>query len=353
MAEHLQLIQVAVHYIDKTSGKLELAPAAINVAALSPEIVKFFTDLAADVWDSEDTGSNRSAHFHADDHPTPSLVKQHFHDLNGPGNAFFDTTKILASSLFEKSPGSASPGLLAVLQFQHISDAKVFIALLKIRHKDESFIRLASKMLTQLDVETVEYMLLSNLQKGAIIPHPTRDDYDLKIVDKVVSGQEPAQYFSEAFLGCIAKRSDEHQIKKLLPEIQRFARAKNLELRPKKLPVVVAKLQQRDQDVTTPLLAEVVEEEQLFGTDFVKRDFETYINQESDLGQVNIPKEQFRTRGKRKRQRRITYKFTGRDLRGVTITGPAELLQDIVTFEGDNAVFRITTTPDAYDVTYE
>jgi hypothetical protein len=306
------------------------------------------------VWNAEDTGSNRSGHFVPDDDAKlgPSIVKQHFEDLCQAGNRFFNATKELATHLYRQTPGTASPGVIAVLQLIQPADHKVFIAILKIRHKDEKFVRVLSQALTQLEVEQVENMLLSDIQKGVIIPHPHKSDYDLKLIDKVVRG-EPAKYFSENFLGCSTKKSDEHQVRRLLPELRQYAQKRRLPLKNERLSGVIVALQEQDTNITTPVITEIVQEQEVFGPDFQPDDFETFINRESDLGSVDIPRERFNGRGKTLKPRSITYKFRDPRFRGVTIKGPAEILRNILSVEGDTATFRIETTANGYDATYE
>jgi hypothetical protein len=352
MSLNLELNRLAIHYVDKNSETLEYAPGEQDTKALNSTITEFLLGLVSKVWDAPDTGSTRSGHFVPDDHEQlgPSLAKQCAHTILHEEDRFFDTSKDLAQHLYRQSPGTASPGLLAVVRLVRPNDQEVLVALLKIGHKDESFVRVLEEALTQLEVEQVENMLLRDIQKGAIIPHPHRGDYDLKIIDKIAAG-DPARYFVEGFLGCLTKKSDEHQVKRLLPELRRYARERDLPVMGERLPRVIAALQERETNVTTRVITEVVQENEALGPDFQPGDLETYIDQESDLGQVDIPPEQFVRRGKT--HRKITYTFRDPRFRGMTISGPPRVLEDILSVEHDTVTFFLQTTRDGFEVRYE
>lgn len=354
MSLDLELTRLAIHYVDRKSNRLECAPQEQIVETLSPTIIRFFVNSVSQVWSAEEKSANRSGHFVPDDDPSlgPSVVKQHLQNLRQADGRFFNASKELATHLYRQMPGTASAGIIAILQLIRPVDGKTFIAILKVRHKDENFVRVLSQALTQLEVEQVENMLLDDIQKGALIPHPEKDDYDLKLIDKVTTG-EPAKYFAEGFLGCSTKKSDEHQVKKLLPELQQYARRRGLPLQREKLPGVIVTLKELETDITTSVVSEVVHEQEIFGADFQPDDFETFINQESDVGPIDIPRERFNGRGKTLIPRSITYKFRDPRYRGVTINGPTEILRDILSMEGDTAIFRIETTANGFDVAYE
>jgi hypothetical protein len=355
MTLNLELNRLAIHYVDRSSPGPIYAPREQNIAALHPTIVGFLLSLVSVVWNALDTGTTRSGRFVPDDHERlgPSVVKRCIHTILRGDAGFFDTSRDLAQHLYRQSPGTASPGLLAITRVVRPDDGAIFVALLKIRHKDESFVRVLGEALTQLEVEQVENMLLREVQKGAIIPHPYKTEYDLKVVDKQAT-DDPAKYFTENFLACLTKKSDVHQIKKLLPALQRFGRDRELPVATEKLPQVVAALQERNTDVTTTVLAEVVREQEVFGPGLQPDDFVTYIEQQSDVGPVDIPRVRFARRGKRaEKPRRLTYRFLEPDLRGVTLTGPPETLASILSVDGDVFTFRIQTTRDGVSVDYE
>jgi hypothetical protein len=354
MIPNLKLNRLAIHYVDRNMEGPIYAPHEQDIEALHPTIIKFIIDLVSEVWDAPDTGSTRSGRFVQGDHKRlePLVAKQYLGKIIQGDSGFFTASKDLALHLHQRSHPRASPGVLAVTRLVQIDNEDVFVAVLKIRHKDESFVRVVSEALTQLEVEQVENMLLRDIQKGAVIPHPHRDDYDLKVIDKQAA-DDPAKYFTEDFLGCLTKKSDEHQVKSLLPELQRYARDRGLPLTTEKLPQVVVGLQERVADITTSVVTEVVQEKAIFGADFQPEDFKTYIERESDLGPVDIPRERFARSGKRADYPRdFVYRFRDPELRGVVLSGPPEALDRILTVEGDVFTFRIQTTKDGFSVHY-
>jgi hypothetical protein len=349
MSHSLELNRLAIHYVDKLSEKPAYAPRELNIQALDSTITDFLLKRVSEVWDALDAGPNCSAHF--DKQSGPLVAKRHVQTIIQGKGDFFGVSKELAQHLHQQLHVKASPGLLAVIRLVRPSDGKVFVALLKIRHKDEKIVKMLSEALTQLEVEHVKNMLLQDIQKGAIVPHPTRDSYDLKIVDKTGDG-EPTQYFA-SFLGCRTKKSDEHQVKKLLPTLQEYAQVKNLRLSSEKLPLAIAALQ-KHANVTTKIIAKVVQENGVLDPDFQLGDLEKYINQQSALGPVDIPRERFVGSGKGGTPRKIIYKFKAPPLlRGVTISGSPEAFENIISVKGDTVTFRLETTRDSFDVFYD
>ena len=288
----------------------------------------------------------------------PSVVKQCVGRIIPEGgetkkeNRFFAASKDLAHHLYQKSHPKASPGVLAVVHVTESHNGNAFVSVLKIRHKDESFVRILGEALTQLEVEQVENMLLQDIQKGAIIPHPDRSKYDLKVVDRQAT-DDPAEYFTEGFLGCLTKKSDEHQVKVLVQELEKYARTRDLPVAIEKLPQVITGLRERDMDVTTSVVTEVVQEQGVFGPDFQPDDLMAYIEQ-SNLGSVDIPRDRFAGRGKKAEQpRRLIYRFRDPALRGVTLSGPPETLTNILSVDDDVCTFYIQTTRNGFHVDYK
>jgi 37-kD nucleoid-associated bacterial protein len=352
MTMDLKLDRLAIHYVDKKSDRLDYAPGEQDVDALDPTISAFLLKLVNVVLDAPETGATRSGRFTPKDTKQTGVpIAQEAVDriLKGK-DGFFDTSKRLARHLFDSTPQNASPGILAVVRLIQ-PNKKVHAAILKIRYKDESFVKVLGEALTHLEVEHVQNMLLQNIQKGAISPHPERDDYDLKVIDQQAT-DDPAIYFAESFLGCWTKKSDEHQVKKLLAELQQYGQDKGLAVRTDKLLGVVAELQKADADVTTNRLAKVVQDQRLYGPNFQPDDFKRHIDQ-SDLGAVDIPAQRFRSRGKSAVPREYIYVFTDPKLKGLTISGPPETLEKILTISGDTATFSIQTTKNGFNVKYE
>ena len=207
--------------------------------------------------------------------------------------------------------------------------------------------------LTQLEVEHVQNVLLDDILKGAIFPHPQRLDYDLKVIDKQAA-IDPARYFTEGFLGCLTKKSDEHQVKRLIPELRDYAAQRGLPFAVERLPELVAGLQANRMTITGRIITEAVRHYELFGTDFQSEDFLSFINRESTLGTLDIPSGRFNRRGATKKvSRKLSFHFRDPDYRGVTLSGPPAAISKILVNEGDTTTFRIQTTKDGYDIRYE
>jgi hypothetical protein len=355
MSSSLKLRQFAIHYVDKSSQRLTYGPEVQVADALDPTIVAYMLNLVYRVWSAVDTGSTRSGRFgQSQGRPEQPLVaKSHLKNILHDRDDFLDCSRRLAQHLYEQAPTTASPGLLAVLKLARAGDNVPFVAILKIRHKNENFIRVLDEALTQLEVEHIQNMLLDEIQKGAIIPHPHRNDYDLKVIDRQAAN-DPARYFTQDFLGCITKKSDEHQVKRLLPELREYAAKRGLPFATEKLPGLVASLQTAGPAVTTDVITAAVQEQDIFGREFEPRDFKVFVRQDSALGPVDIPDTQFLRRGKTGRTaRRLTYHFRDPEFRGVTISGPPHMLANILSVDGDQVSIRIDTTRDGFDISYD
>ena len=355
MSNNLRISQLVVHYVDNKTERLELAQHEQDVSALESTITDFLLSLVDKVWKAPDKGSTRSGYFAKDDQNQllSSVAGRHLNRIIESEDDFFDASLELARLLYQESPGTASAGLLAVLRLIRTTDDAIFVALLKIRHKDENFVKVLDDVLTQLEVEQVENMLLQKVQKGAIVPHPTKDNYDIKIID-VVASDDPAIYFVDKFLGCVTKKSDEHQVKKLLPELQKYAHEADLTIRSERFPQVIATLQEQETNITSRVIAEVVHECEVFSPDTQLNDLDRFITQASDLGDVDIPPKSFSGRGRTHQiPRLVTYSFFDPNFRNVKLSGPPGVFNNILSVDGDTVTFQLRTTRDGYNVTYE
>jgi hypothetical protein len=355
MSAAFELMRLAIHYVDRSADEPVYAPCEQDVAALHPAIAEFMTDLVLEVWEAPDTGTTRSGYFAPDDHPRlgPSFVKGRRDQLLRPGkDGFFTASRELAHHLHRRSHPRASPGLLAVMQFLAPGAGDPFAALLKIRHRDARFVRVLSDALTQLEVEQVENMLVHEIQKGAIIPHPHKPGYDLKVIDKQAT-DDPAVYFTESFLGCSTKKSDEHQVIRLVPEMRKYAALRELPVATEELPQVVAALQKQRGNVTTAVVARAIQERGALGPDFQPDDFQTYVDKESDLGPLDIPIERLLKSGKQARHpRSFVYRFHDPHLSGITLSGPPDKLAQVLSVDGDTVTFHIETDRSGFSVGY-
>ncbi len=342
----LKLERFAFHYVDMKLDRPVYAEQEVDLARLPEPIQEFLLAMVSEIWDAPDAGTTRSARFAESQEASPARVC--LETLLKDDGAFFAASRQIADLLRQRSHPSASPGVLGVMRLAHYETGKRFVALVKIRHRDEQLVRLEAPNLPRLDVERVQNVLRKEIQKGALLPHPDKDDYDVKVID-AQSREDPAAYFTEKFLGCYSKKSDDLQVRKLTPALERFAEERELSLAVERLPQVFQRLQDQPEDITAPVLAEAISEEGLFGEPVAPEEFSEYLDQ-VHLGDLDIPKEQFER--KRKTARKVIYRFIDPELEGLEISGPPEVLSRILKAEGDQVIFTVSTDSGGFHFGY-
>ncbi len=370
MDDTIQLDRFAYHYIDKAQDEPAYSVQEQDLDQLDETIKTFLVDMVAEIWNAPDEGSTRSGNFAEDDPEIGnSDAAPHLKILQSTPAEFFERTKKLAKLLQARTPGTASSGVLGVIRLlqkgptqenegDEKAPDKVFVAVLKIRHTDETFVRLLTGQAPQLKVEEVRNLLLKDIQKGALYPHPEKSNYQLKVIDKQAR-EDPAVYFTKNFLGCIAKKSDEHQIRRIVPTLEKYAEVKEeqgeetkvLSLNSLKVPQVIAELQSYPGPVTTEVLAKKVKDQDLFGPNFQVDDFKNYIDTQSEVGKLDIPAKTFKAR--KTTGRRFIYTMKNPPYKGVQIIGPPDVLAKIISFDDNKVRFVLETTPNGFDVRYE
>lgn len=350
---NLVLDRLAIHYVNKKTNAFLPADAEFDLAQTNPRIIDFFADLAREIWEEEDSGSTRSGNFStAMGFTAPGLIATCVEVILLNDNRFFATSRQIGEHLFQVTPPSASPGLLAVMRVRHAASGNPHVALIKVRHKNDKIVKSEHAILTRLEVQDIENLLISEIQKGALLPHPEKTEYHLKIVDKQAT-DDPARYFSEGFLGSQSKPSDEAQVKGLMQTLTKYGQVRGLPVRPEKRPRLVRALQERQVNVTIPAITEIVQAQGFFGDQFDADDFEKFI-EGSELGRVDIPASRFSYRGKEaKKARNFSFRFRDPKYRGLQISGPTEVMDQIISVQGEQVTFQITTTSDGYYDTYE
>lgn len=348
----LQIEMAATYFVDKKGDKFESKNAEKDINNLDPKIINFFLGIIEKFWSAEEAQYVTSGYFADEDDQDLgiSIAKPYILSILSDKGNFGDNTKALARHLFQNSPKTSAPGLLGIFVVKDSISKSKYVCILKLRYKDEDVIKIPNDALTQLTVELVENMLISDLQKGAIIPHPTKSDYDLKVTDVVTD--EPAQYFTSNFLGCRTKKSDVHQIKKLVDELESIGRESSTRVNTERLPAVIASLQEKNLDIDTALLAEVATEENLYEDEIAPELFETHFH-DNVGGSLNIPAAVFSSKGKKMKPRTITFKFIGGEYDGVKVIGSPQALRNILKTEGDRAILHIETTRDGFSASYE
>jgi hypothetical protein len=354
MKEQLTIGKLVVHYVDKRADRLFLASADEDVTKLEPAVLQFFSNLVQLVWNAEDSGSTRSALFREEpiDQGGPPRAREVVQRLLQDESAFYHGSVALATDLFQQSPGNASPGLLAVLRLTDQVAQRPHVVILKIQHRDASFVSILDDIPTELRVAQVANLLQTDIQKGAIFPHPERERYDVKIIDRQAT-EDPARYFVESFLGCRAKGSDEHQVRRLIPALTTYGRLRGLQARWEALPAVFVSLQQSPHNITAPVLAKVVSDHGLYVPSCDPQDLVTFIDRESDLAPLDIPRQRFQTRGRQgTTERQITIRFTEPPYRGVTLSGSPSTLSRILKATKNGVTLQIRTSKHGYETAY-
>ncbi|MGD2205236.1 MAG: nucleoid-associated protein [Anaerolineae bacterium] len=246
MNHRFRLNHLALHYIGfrpiepkeegaSTKEKWQQQATKLQeIPALDEAIIGHLVALIEDTWDSPDAGAVHSARFEPEPaDPARTQVQTYLKDIKEKvwtrsrgdlqaGKDFLELSQKIDDRLYDCTTLAASPGLLMVADFSPANQDSHHLALLKIRHTDERFITILQDSLTDLGVQDVEMMLTREILKGAIWPHPTRPEYDLKLIDRQARvASQPARYFTEEFLGCQAKDSDARQAAELSASMPR------------------------------------------------------------------------------------------------------------------------------------
>lgn len=271
MNRRFQLKHLVLHYIGMRPVEPEEpgAPAKQKwqrqadklqeIPALEGAIVDHLLALIEDVWYHADASGVHSARFEPNPtDPDRKKLRGYLREIRekvwevppeDPQSAqgFLVLSRAIDDRLYECTTLAASPGLLMVADFAYVGTGERHLALLKIRHSDEQFVTILQDSLTDLQVQDVEMMLTTEILKGMIWPHPSRPDYDLKLIDHQAKFRpKPADYFAVEFLGCEAKVTDMRQAAEL----------------PSTMPRTLAKQHdlQLDADQTDDFVVELIEQ---------------------------------------------------------------------------------------------
>ncbi|GAP21223.1 nucleoid-associated protein [Leptolinea tardivitalis] len=277
-----KLISLAYHLVDKKKPELKFSQGVIKAIDLPKEILDFFVELTDKLIQTNDSGNCVSGNFQKVDAET--LIK----DILDAPEKLFDDSIELANILFESSPKNASRGLLAILHCHDGIINKDFLAIYKIKCEDEKIIKIVTgEQIPQLKVEELRDILFRQLQKGAIYPHPNKKNFDIKVFD-LQTQDEPRKYFSQVFLGCKTKLSDEHQIKRLVPELNKFSLTNGIKFYKEKVPRFLSTIGQIKGDIEIQDVEKAIKEQQLFGEGYTSEKFHNYVIQSNDLADFKI-----------------------------------------------------------------
>ena len=345
----IQLQQVAYHFVDKAANNLVYSENAKNINTLDGTILDFLEALTNKLWDAEDSGNTVSGNFNQG--ATPSRAQPLIHDILENPDTLFDNSKKLAELLFQVSPNTASRGILVVILCCETTSNQNYVAIYKIKCEDEKVIKIISgDALPEITVEEVSNILFKELQKGALIPHPDKQHYDLKVTD--LQSAEPRKYFGTTFLGCTTKKSDELQVKKLVPELIKFAVENGLQVETDKLPIVIASLGRTEGNVTIPKIEAAIEAEKLYDDGYSREAFTAYAEQSSHIQNFDVEPAKLVSK-KNGEPRRIKYVIRHPDLDGIVISGPIEAMRRIRTTGGDIVMIHLEVEEAELKILYE
>lgn len=240
--------RVALHFVDRHLSEPELAKREVDLAAFSETedattLARFFAGHLTAAWKAEEGRSTLAASFLAG-----AALPQYYLDLCQNPDHFFSCSCDIARSLHLASRGTrASPGVLMALLFREQGDSKTYLGLLKMDPGTADKVTLmrdrAGEFLLGLAVQHIRQSFPDpgdKVLKWAVVPHPTRPKYDLKVKDEQ-GGADPAQYFM-AFLGCAPGLSEKKQVAVLLDHLTGYT------------------AQHHPQDDTQSVIEEVLEE---------------------------------------------------------------------------------------------
>lgn len=209
--------RIALHFVDRHLSEPELAKHEVDLTSFSETedattLAQFFAGHLTAVWKSEEGRSTLAASFLAG-----ATLPQYYKDLCQNPDRFFSYSCDIARSLHQASRGTrASPGVLMALLFREQGDSKTYFGLLKMDPGTADKVTLVrdrtGEFLLGLAVQHIRQSFPDpgdKVLKWAVVPHPTRSKYDLKVKDEQ-GGADPAQYFM-SFLGCIPKLSEKKQ----------------------------------------------------------------------------------------------------------------------------------------------
>lgn len=345
----IHLKRFAYHFVDKAANNLVYSESAKDIDTLDGTIIDFLESLTNKLWDAEDSGNTVSGIFN--EGATPSRAQPLIREILENPDSLFDNSKKLAELLFQVSPNTASRGILVVILCRETTSDQNYVAIYKIKCEDEKVIKIISgENLPEIAVEEVSNILFKELQKGALIPHPDKQHYDLKVTD--LQSAEPRKYFGTTFLGCTTKKSDELQIKKLVPELIKFANENGIQVETDKLPIVIASLGRTEGNVTIPKIEEVIEAEKLYDDGYSREAFTAYAEQSSHINNFDVEPTKLVCKNNGE-PRRIKYVIRDPEFQGIVISGPIEAMRKIRASSGDIVLIHMELGEADLKIMYE
>jgi hypothetical protein len=345
----IQLLRFAYHFVDKASNTISYSETEQAISTLNITIIDFLETLTNKLWDAEDSGNTVSGQFN--NGLPASRARPLIHGILENPDTILDNSRKLADLLFQVSPANASRGILVVIYCRDTNSELKYVAIYKIKCEDEQVIKILSgENLPEITVDEVSNILFKELQKGALIPHPDKLQYDLKVTDS--QSAEPRKYFGSTFLGCTTKKSDELQIKKLVPELVKFAKENDVQVKTENIPAVLAALGRTEGNITIPVIEKVIETEKLYDENYARDAFTNYAEQSTHLKDFDVEASKLASK-KNGDPRKMKYVLRDPELEGVVISGPIEAMQKISSKEDGFVIIRIEVAESDVKIKYE
>jgi len=343
MSTEFNIDHVALHFVDTGLDGPILSKKEIDLNSTKrPDDLKilhsFFKDHLKRIWLDKESQKTCAASF-----KEASDIRDFYTRITTNGSEFFTCTCEMARQLYVASPNTASRGLLMVLLFRVAGDDEKYLGLLKMDPGRKDAVTLGEddngNILLDLAVRTINQVLpdpSEKILKWAIIPHPARRTFDLKVKDEQ-SSADRAMYFMK-FLGCEEKPSAIEQSSVLVEVIQNFTK----EFAPKELDCrattdsLVEKIAESDAIITVESVVETVRESDNF-INFDEANLRKKF-EEANILDLCIPPEKFR-------DAKIQYKLPN----GIIIKGPREAMENYIKVESNDngiVIIRIETTAD-------
>jgi hypothetical protein len=338
MEDRFVVERVALHLVDRELDGPRFAEQEIDLAAFTaPEDVEalrdFFSGHLGKAWSARESRQTRAASFRQ-----PSDMQGDYRKLDEDISGFFTRSRHMAQRLYDASQGTrASAGLLMVLWFRKAGDERRFLGLFKMDPGTSDRITLRrdeeGDLLLDLAVRRIEQVLpdpRDSVLKWAVVPHPTRLAFDVKVRDQE-GGGDPAQYFMR-FLGCEAKPSEREQLRDLLGLLPEYASKHHRDQDWEAGVRDVIQALEREAVITPEAVVQTIEEMDVFDG-FQKRVFRDEMAR-SQAKELYASPRVLRTT-------KIRYRLPS----GITIEGPRAVMESlvrIVPLNGDEE-FRIRT----------
>lgn len=348
MGTEFDIDHVALHLVDTSLDGPILSKKEIDLNSSKSSadlqiLLNFFKDHLKRIWQDRESKKTCAASF-----KEASEVRDYYAKMKLDSSKFFEFTCEMAKQLFYVSPNTASRGLLMVLMFRVVGDTSVYLGLLKMDPGKKEAVTLSEdeegNLLLDLAVKTINQVLpepSEKILKWAIIPHPARNMFDLKVKDEQ-SGTDRALYFMK-FLGCEEKPSAVQQTKVMVDVLKTYAS----ENAPKELDcksavnLIVENISKSDATITVDSVIAAVSESKIFDhfdDASLKRKFE-----DANVPDLCIPSDKLR-------DTKILYNLSS----GILIKGPRDAMENYVRVETKDSgmvIICIETTSD-YEIKY-